>query len=196
MRLGSGAAALAIALAACSGGRHTQDTLPPTSSTTTTTVDYSVPKVIDAPYITKVMTALDHVLGDDIRLVAQRRNVDVEFLGRLRAIYGDRELQNLRDLWTKAVAEGLRTLAVMPGDPKTTVQSLLRADPSCVVAAVDRDFSPTQTTPRAQTPQRYIGFVPKPAGRDPAGINPTPWVMSFDGFITDGSVPREPCKLD
>jgi hypothetical protein len=197
MRLGGCAAALAVLLAACNGGGHTRDTLPPTSSSTTaTTVDYSIPAVIDAPYVTKVMQALDHILGDDIRLIAQRRTVDVEFLGRLRAIYGDRELRNLQDLWTKAAADGLRTLAPIPGDPKTTVQSLLRADATCVVLAVDRDFSPTQTTPRSQTPQRYIGLVPKPAGRDPSGINPTPWIMSFDGFITDGSAPREPCKLD
>ena len=70
---------------------------------------------------------------------------------------------------------------------------LVRADRSCVVAAVERDFSPTLLQPPLPTPQRYIALVPAPAGRNFVATNPTPWVVSFDGFMSDGSIPLDPC---
>src|SRR5438874_4645827 len=135
MRLGGCAAAIALLLAACHGGGHTPDTLPPTSSSTTpTTVDYSIPPVIDAPYVTKVMQALDHLYGDAARIMARNRSVNEEFTKHLAALYTDRFFRLARDAWTKDLAEGLPTLAPRPGDPRTTVDELLRADPNCVFA--------------------------------------------------------------
>jgi hypothetical protein len=182
-----------VLLGGCSGGRDDDDTLPPPASSTTT-VDYSVPAVIDAAYVEKVMEALDHVYGDAIRILARERQITKEFLEHLASIYGDRFFRLAQDAWVKDAAEGLVGLPARPGDPETTIQQLVRADSNCIVASVVRDFAPTRSTPQEKTPQRFIGLVPLPGDRDGAQINPTPWLMAYDGFTPDGSAPPDPCR--
>jgi hypothetical protein len=36
-------------------------------------------------------------------------------------------------------------------------------------------------------------LVQKKPGRDPLAVNPTPWVMAFDGSKNDNSVPVNSC---
>lgn len=199
MRPGGLASLLLVAsLAACSHAAPTPASTTTTapSTTSTTVVDYSVPAVIDAAYVTKVMKALDHIYGDAIRVMAHDRAVDEPFLKPLVAIYAPHEFQNIRDLWTTDVARGLPGLAANPGDPTTLVSAIVRSEQGCVLFSVKRDFSATRTGPLSSTPQRYIGLVPVDVARDPGHINPTPWRMAFDGFITSGAVPREPCRID
>ena len=184
---------LAVALlGGCSGGRD-DDTLPP-PATSSTTVDYSVPDVIDVAYVEKVMAALDHVYGDAIRILAKERQITKEFLEHLAAIYTPSEFELTQDVWVKDLASGLQGLRAQPGDPKTTIAEVLRAETECVVAKVERSFEETREHADATTPQRFLALVPRTqTGR---ALNPTPWLISYDGFEQDGSVPSEPCAKE
>ena len=174
------------------GGAETMRDLPATTATSAPT--YVVPDVIDTAYVETVMQALDHVLGDAIRLlVRQAGRVSDEFLNHLVALYTDKEFEFQQGLWLKETQKGVGNRPADPGDPITRIRQLVRADPDCVVIAVERDFSPTLRQPPIETPQPYIALVPASPGRDTLGANPTPWIMSFDGFMDDGSAPGAPC---
>jgi hypothetical protein len=166
----------------------------PAPTTATTAVSYAVPAQIDAVYVGRVIQALDHVYGDAIRIMVRDRAVDEPFLKHLLAIYTDRFFRLAQDAWVKDVSRGLPGLPGSPGDAITTVQRLLRAEPVCVVAAVSRDYSPSRTDPTPDPQQHYAALIPKPADRDPGGLNPTPWILTYDGFTQDGSAPEDPCR--
>lgn len=190
MRLARLTLVAALLLGACNGGDgDDDDTLPPPVSTT---VDYSVPQVIDVAYVEKVMEALDHVYGDAIRILAREREITKDFLEHLAAIYTPSEFELTQEIWVRDVAAGLPGLRDDPGNPRTEIQRLLRAETECVVAAVARDFSPTRTTSDRSTPQRFIALVPK-TGTGARSMNLTPWLITFDGFKDDGSEPSQPC---
>lgn len=177
------------------GGRGTADTLPPPVSTTATTaVSYAVPAVIDQAYVAKVMAALDHVYGEAVRHLAQTRRIDDQFLKYLVAIYTDRYFKLAEDAWAQEVAHGLTRLASSPADPRTTVDAVVRADRSCVVLRVERDFGPTTAGPTDETPQRFVGLVPISDDRNQDHMNPTPWAMSYDGYTSTGAEPEDPCR--
>ncbi|MDQ3756591.1 MAG: hypothetical protein M3394_01920 [Actinomycetota bacterium] len=181
-----------VLLGGCSGGRD-DDTLPPPASSSTT-VDYSVPAVIDVAYVEKVMEALDHVYGDAIRILAREREITPEFLEHLAAIYTEQEFRIAERAWVQDVAGGLPNLRHAPGDPATTVKEALRLDSHCVLIAVDRHFRQSRSN-ETDTPQKYLGLVPKVPNRDRQNLNPTPWMISFDGFVSEppGAVPESPC---
>lgn len=182
---------LAVALlGGCSGGRD-DDTLPP-PATSSTSVDYSVPAVIDVAYVEKVMAALDHVYGDAIRILAKERQISKEFLEHLAAIYTPDQFEFTQGIWVRDVSSGLSGLRRDPGDPKTHVQELMRAERACIVVRVDRDFSPINEPADKATPQEYVALVPA-SNEHP--LNPTPWILSFDGFVAtpEGAVPEQPC---
>lgn len=193
MRVARLALVAALLLGACNGGRD-DDVLPPRpTSTDTTAVDYSVPAVIDVAYVEKVMAALDRVYGDGIRTLAKERAITQEFLEHLVAIYGDRFYRLAQDAWTQELSTGASTLAARPGDPHTTITALRQVDRACVVAQVVRDFSATRSSTPAVTPTRYIGLVPLIDQRDTRGLNPTPWMLAYDGWTPNGDPPVEPC---
>ncbi len=186
----------ALLVGACNGGgegRGRDTTLPPRVSTTASTVvDYSVPEVIDAAYVEKVMAALDHVYGDAIRILAHERKITQDFLERLGAIYGDRFFRIAQRSWGEEIHQGLATLAAVPGDPRTTVGQILSASQECIVAAVRRDFSPIRAGEPASTPQRYIALVPR--NTSVKTVNPTPLILSYDGWTSSGDPPVAPCE--
>lgn len=187
---------VALVVGACNGGGggRSNDTLPPPPETTVTTaVDYAVPAVIDAAYVEKVIAALDHVYGDAIRTLARERKITQDFLDRLAAIYTPAEFKLAQDIWVRDVASGLQGLVPVPGDPKTVIRSVVRGDRTCLFAAVDRSFAATRTTPDRPTPPWYVALIPRTQASSPH--NPTPWVISFDGFKDDGSQPAQPCEL-
>lgn len=187
----------ALLLGACNGGGEgTDDTLPPRpSSTDTTAPDYSVPAVIDVAYVEKVMAALDRVYGDAIRTLARERKITQDFLERLVAIYSPAEFEIAQRAWVQDIAAGLPGLKTQPGDPTTTVERSIQLDQSCVVVAVSRSFVATRTTSTTSTTQRFIALAPKQSDRDQRLLNPTPWMMAFDGFVSSpsGAEPESPC---
>jgi hypothetical protein len=69
-------------------------------------------------------------------------------------------------------------------------------DSGCVILRADRDYGPTlkEGVDQVRTSNdQYLVLVRKRPGRDPLSLNPTPWVMSFDGSKDDNSVPRNSC---
>jgi hypothetical protein len=188
----------ALLLGACNGGDgKSDDTLPPRPSTTATTApDYSVPAVIDVAYVEKVMAALDRVYGDGIRILARERKITQEFLEHLLAIYAPAEFEIAERAWVTDASRGFPGLKEQPGNPSTKVIRPIQLDMSCVVAAVDRSFSESRSTTTTAAPQRFVALVPKPPARDPRSLNPTPWVIAFDGFVSSpaGAEPETPCE--
>jgi len=201
VRLGTVTLAVALLAGACAGGKGghgSADTLPaPAPTTTTTAVSYAVPAEIDAVYVARVMQALDHVYGDAIRIMARDRAVTEPFLKHLLAIYTPRQFEVAQEIWVKDLASGLNGLAPSPGDPITTVQSVVSSESACVLAAVAKDFQPTRSIPVKASPQRYVALIPKLDERDPEHLNPTPWTISFDGYVAEpaGAVPEKPCAV-
>ncbi len=194
-----------LLLASCGrggGSRATGPTVPPggstpASTTTTTAVSYDVPAVIDQAYVQKVVSAHDHVLGDAIRALKRDGGVSDDFLKHLLAIYTAQEFEPQVLGWRQAVDAGdLAKRRAIPGDPITSVRRLAHADLKCITAEIDRDATPTLQpgiTATESPEQDYVVLVRKPNGRDPLQLNPTPWVMSFDGFKKDGSEPVNSC---
>jgi hypothetical protein len=205
--LAVGGALLAGACSGGGGGRSAQPTIPDerpsttTSSTSTsTTLDpsaYAVPETIDQAYVQRVVSAYDHVLGDAIRVLKRDGGLSDDFLKHLLAIYTEPEFEGQQSSWRDALAAGdLDKRPAEPGDPVTAVVRLTRADSRCITAEVDRNLRPTLLSgiEPAESPQRdYVVLVRRKPGRDPAGLNPTPWVMAFDGFKLDDSVPVNSC---
>lgn len=181
-----------VSLAACSNGKASEPriTVPTAPATTTTTaVSYAVPATIDAPYIEKVMAALDHLDGEAARRAASQRKLDEEFLKYLVAIYNTKAFDLARQGWYELAGNDFKTLAPEPGDPRTIVERILSAGSDCVLFAADRSFAALFVDPDPPTPQRYIALTRLPADRDPGARNPTPWIMNFDGRFKDDHEP-------
>lgn len=182
-----------VTLAACrgSGADEPETTVPTAASTTTTTaVSYAVPPTIDAAYIQKVMAALDHVDGDAARRAAQQKALDEQFLRMYVAIYTDKYFNFVKEAWYQIAGDGFKDLLANPGDPVTTVERVIRADPQCILFQAKRDYSAQLRGPDGSEPPRYVALVPLPADRNPTGLNPTPWIMSLDGRNVDGAEPH------
>lgn len=163
------------------------------STTTSTTIDVSkVPATIDARYVETVMAGLDSVLRDAVRIFVQDHGPSSEFETYLKAIYEDPGYSQTLDGWQNIAGQMFRDVRRDPGMPVTTVRSLIGTAPDCVFAAIDRDFSAFFTSPRGN-PHQYIELLLKEPGRDPRGLNKTPWIIASVGANDDGSVPRNPC---
>lgn len=201
------AALLALSGSACSDGAagpsgatvpqgdDSSSTTSSTSSTTVASVSYEVPEVIDQAYVQRVVSAYDQVLGDAIRVLKRDGALTEEFLHHLLAIYTEEEFEVHQRAWAEAVADGrLRRTPDMPGNPSTLVHHLVEATPTCIIVRADTDLRATLVDEPEESPQDdYIVLVRKQDGRDPQRLNPTPWVMSFDGAKNDGSVPKNSC---
>lgn len=185
-----------VAPAACRDGgtdepRTTVPTAPTSAATTATTaVSYEVPATIDVPYIEKVMTALDHVDGEATRYAAAQRQIDEKFLSMYVSIYTDKYFQLVKDSWLQIAGEDFVRLVVNPGDPKTTVERVIRADTGCILFQARRDYSSQLREAGEFDGARYVALIPLPAERNSERTNPTPWIMSLDGQNDDGSEPR------
>ena len=187
---------LALAgLGAC-GGNDTPSsagaTVPKATSSTTPADPYAIPPTIDAAYLNKVFAALERVDGDATRLILQSKTLPPEAARRLRAIYDEEEFKAQVDLWLDLITKKeLGRSKPNPGDRVTTVRQVLRGGGDCTYVAVARDYSQIIGDP-APTAE-YVGLKPSDATRDPADLNPTPWMIFFDGSNRDGSAPPDPC---
>lgn len=202
------AAALTAALlvaGACSDGRDSQPgaTVPaggdePSTSAPATTLGaeaYAVPEVIDQEYVQRVVSAYDKVLGDAIRILKRDEGVSEEFLEHLVAIYTEPEFEFQQQVWLESVAAGrLERTPANPGDPVTSVGTIVKATTTCVTFRAEQNDRANFTGTTVESEQDdYMILVRKKPNRDPRQVNPTPWVIAFDGFKNDNSVPRDSC---
>lgn len=168
-----------------------------TSGAPTTTVppSYDVPETIDQAYVQRVVSAYDKVLGDAIRVLKRDGVINEEFLNHLLAIYTADEFDFQQRAWIDSIDAGrLNQTPENPGDPVTTVGAIADASPSCIIARAEQDDSADFVGTPVESPQDdYVVLVRKKPDRDPLSLNPTPWVMAFDGFKKDNSIPRNSC---
>ena len=194
---------LLLTLAACrdSGGKEPETTVPTapsTSATTATTaLSFEVPPTIDMAYVQKVMNALDHVFGDIARHVATKRALDNQFNEMMVVLFGGDSLRLSHELWAKVAEGDFQLLRPQPEDPRTAVKRILTATRDCVVLEAGRDFLPAFLNPDPPGHARYVGLVPLPRERNLGNLNPTTWLITFDGSYSDDHVPtpEEACDV-
>jgi hypothetical protein len=185
--------AAAASLAACRPNRSDQPLPPPVVTTPTTAPSYAIPAVIDADYVARVMQALDHIYGSAIRHLAQTRSIDETFLRHLVATHNPRIFALVQDLWVRIQAKDFAGLAPTPADPRTRIDTLLRADRDCILLQGDRDLSPLHASDDPTNHQPFVALTPLRSDRNPERLNPTPWAINFSGQATDGSLPEDTC---
>ncbi len=144
--------------------------------------------------LNRVLAELDGVMGDLQRILVRERRITTEVTDRLQAIYTGPELLNQIDAFRADVAAGLARYKASPGNRVTTVTRLITADPMCVFAEVERDYSPITEGPPPPRARLYVILVPKREADDPRRLNPTPWAMLYDGVQEDGSQPEDVCR--
>lgn len=190
-------ASLAVAGCTESEGTPAAPTVPTAVSTTTTTapIDVSViPPTIDGPYLTAVLAALDQVDGDATRMIVAAKNLTPAAADYLNAIYSDEALKQEADGWFESLADDPQLGGVRsnPGDRRTVVERVIAASPTCVWLAVQRDYS-ARNVEAVPTRIEYLALQPIDATNDPRKLNPTPWMITIDGFRADGKEPSNPC---
>ncbi|MGH9277790.1 MAG: hypothetical protein ACRD12_06735 [Acidimicrobiales bacterium] len=196
-RIAVAAATVLALLAACRGGNDKllpTATVPTAPETTTTTLPYAVPPVIDAAYVNRVIDGLDAITGDANRLVVETRTTPREVFDRMRAIYARDEDVDLRlKDFANAVSRGLPYVKPNPGNRKSVVREILSSSPNCIYVRVNRDYSSLAFGAATDTTE-WIAIRPLDRARDPYGLNPTGWAYVFEGFISDRGRPeRDPC---
>lgn len=186
--------ALALAATACGGGEGSEAgptaTVPPAPASTTTTNPYAVPEVIDAAYVNRVLQGLDAAMGDIVRLVIATRDIPPEAVDRVKAVFLDREGQNLELAGlSHDLREGFGAYRENPGDRRSTVTEVLAATPSCVFVRVDRDYSEVGIHQSSKPSREWIVLKPLDPAQDPHSYNPTPWAFAAIGV----EPPPNPC---
>ncbi len=192
--------AAVLALPACSGGADgTPSTSVPTSKSTMSTTaapDVStIPSVIDEAYLNAVLAALDEVDGQATRVIKATKRFPPEAADLLNAIYSDEEFDKQANAWLQTLAEDRDLVGLLadPGSRKTKVERVIAASPSCVWIEVRRDYSQvaTHATPG---PLEYVALQPLDRSNDPQRHNPTAWMITIDGYRSDGKEPSNPCR--
>ena len=177
-------ASLALLATACSGGDESEAgstaTVPPAPSTTTN--PYAIPEVIDAAYVNRVLAGLDAAVGDIVRLVMRTRDVPPEVIERVKAVFLDREGQNLELASLQhSLRDGFRGFRENPGNKRSSVTNLFAATSNCVFVQVERDYSDVGLHDDNQPSTEWIVLKPLDPAQDPKSYNPTPWAFASEG---------------
>jgi hypothetical protein len=191
------ALAAMLLLTACSpkstGAATPSATVATEPARTTTTGPYDIPPVIDAAYVNRVLAGLDAVYGDVTRMVVSTKRLPPEALARLRAIYDDPGVLQLKlDAIQMVIPNGLSQFNRNPGNQVTTAVKLLSVKPTCIFASATRDFS--QVGPNGlDADPIWVALVPVNPARDPNHYNATSWAFRYDGFPPSRTQPADPC---
>ena len=172
----------ALTLTGCSG---------PSKSTPASS---PVPVADGAGPVNEVLAQLDGVMGDLQRILVRDRRITTDVTDRLRAIYTGPELLNQIDAFRADVGRGLAGYKDPPGNRVTTVSRLISANEICVFAQVVRDYGPVTAGPAPPPSSLYVVLVDKSEADDPKRLNPTGWVMLYDGVQADGTQPEDVCS--
>ena len=190
------AVGVAAALVSCSSDAPEADGPTATVPLATTTTDpYAVPEIIDAAYVNRVLAGLDQAVGEVVRLVVNTRTVPPEAIERLRALYVGEALQLQFTGFQRDIANGFVDYRSNPGNQKTLVTQLLTAQPSCIFAEVSIDFSAVGAQPNPSLSRQWIALVPFDSASGLQRLNPTQWMLSYEGFTEHISAPPNPCVV-
>lgn len=196
----------AVAVAACvfasataCGGHHSSaqgptSTTPPTQPSTPTTIDVTkVPAVIDVAYASAVMKVIDHVHGEAARHLYEAKQVDARVKDLLKAIFTSEEYDGEVRNFQQDLTNGLnQAYLAVPGDPVTTVKSVLSSSPRCIVMDASVDFSPFFQQTKDPVPG-VIQLGLKGPPFDLLPINTTPWLVEVAGTPTPGQDLNRAC---
>lgn len=200
---------IGLAAAACNGGGEsgadpTVPTAPPTSSTAVTTSTTpttavpdiaTIPPVIDAAYMNRVLAALDKVDTAAVRVVMETRTVPPAAAELFNSIYADESFSVKVDSWLSALQRDpdLKGLRRPLGDRHTTVERFITNTPTCVWMAVKRDYTRSDVAPPPTPRIEFLALKPLDANNDPRDHNATAWMITADGTNVDGSEPANQC---
>ena len=170
-------------------------TAPPTSTSAPPDIA-TIPAVIDEAYLDRVLAAIEEVDGRATRIIVERKRLVPEATDLMAAIYDDEEFSQQVDVWVKTIERDpqFSSFRPTPGDRLTKVARIIASSSSCVWISVTRDYSPITT--RVTGPERdleYLALIPKQPRAGGAGLNPTAWLVAWDGLHTDGSEPEDKC---
>lgn len=184
----------AACLAGCGSGDSAADGPTATLGTAPPVTDpYALPEVIDAAYVNRVLAALDQAVGDVVRIVVSTRTLSPEAIERLQAWYLGDALQLKFGNFQRDIFNDFTMYRQNPGNKKTVVTSLITARPNCIFAEVSRDFSAVGANPDPNLSRQWTALVPANRNKDVGYYNPTPWMLTYDGFREDLSQPPDPC---
>lgn len=161
-------------------------TLPPT---TVAGID-TIPEVIDAPYLNRVLAALDSVESEATMLIVTNKDFVQPAAELLGSIYNQAEFSNQTNAWITALQEDPQLSDAPTTSPArtTAVERVISSSRSCVYVAVNRTYPH-----RNLTQTEYVAIEPLDKARDPRNHNPTAWMITKNGVRNDGGQPSDPC---
>lgn len=149
---------------------------------------FAPPEQPDPVFLQRLVDVFDRIQNDAVVHLAARGDVDEVFRDSQRAIYTDAWLSRSLEAW-EVEKDALRP---EPGQARTTVGRIVTWGPKCIVATVDTNYAAWFAIEQPPLPQRYIALVPRPEPV-PEDVNPTGWIMAFDGWQDDGATPAHLC---
>lgn len=160
----------------------------PTGST-----PFTIPTLIDSTYVNRVLEVFDRALGDIVRELVSAQKLLPEPISRLSSLFKGEYLQLRIDLLQEDSRNGFADYRSDPGNQRTTVVHLYTATPTCIFAEVRRDYSAVTWNLTEQASQSWVALRRRVPESDPHTINPTPWVITYDGFQPGRQAPGDQC---
>jgi hypothetical protein len=176
----------------------TPATTDPTTTTSTTVAPTTtvpnpdvVPAVITPAYVNAVFKVLDHVLGNSLRLDLATTDVPPQSLSDLRAVFNDPLYTEEKKIAIDEFTTDLSNVRMPPGDDVNTVVHLISMSPTCIF--VETALNVSNVVYKVPPPGfDYYELQLKQAGDDPAGLNSTPWALSYELFFRGTPPANEP----
>lgn len=189
------AAVAVVATGACRGGTEAPSaaTVPDVGPTTTVAPDdWSVPAVIDAAYVERVLAELDRIDGEAARIIVAEGELVPAAVDRMRAIYGTDELNRRFAALGELIADDFAGMKIPPGNRRTTVEAIVDSSQDCLLVDVRRDLSAVAANP-PDRPRLSRMLLHRSVPRfDPHARNPTGWSMEAAELVEVGT-PRLTC---
>ncbi|MGQ0744500.1 MAG: hypothetical protein ACT4OS_09230 [Acidimicrobiales bacterium] len=149
---------------------------------------WGIPSVRDASYVDRLLAYFEHRNADLLRLTAAAGGITPEVEIGLASIYAGEFLElSSRTLSREASHPEMKDdLFRIPDGPLryATTAHLFTFSTDCIFAAVNRQFFLVDGSRTS-----WISMT----RRTPDLMNPTGWVMIYDGFEDDGTPPANPC---
>jgi hypothetical protein len=193
---GATLAIVPVLAAACGGSTASAGpgaTVPHAAPTSTTSADpYAIPSPITAAYVQRVLEELDQIDVAATRIVLAQRSLVPDAARLIRSISTSSSFSDQSMIVLNQIDHGLNNYRPNPGPVRDTVTQVVAADPSCIFVGALRDYSELEKAP-PPLHTSYFMLQPRKPEDDPARINPTPWVIAFLGYNTDGSPMENRC---
>jgi hypothetical protein len=166
-------------------------------ATTATTNPYTVPQVIDATYVNRVLAWFDQAEGDVFRSIMSSRTLTPEDVARLRALHAsDQTFQVMLDAIQYDLRSGFSGTLPNPGNTRTVVIELLSTKSSCIYAKVDRDYSAVARAPNSSLRTQWVALrlLDRTAPQNPYNATGWGYLMNGGAFGARPAAPAtDPC---